>query len=129
MIEVFAAMRYTESRCKYAELLLSELGRGRRTGCQTSTAFDAGTENVTGMRTSRMAPAAVGVATDIPPHNLREVAKAAITLNSRKRRWIQLLDIVGGQITRPKRRSLPHVRKFVKFCENGRGSVRMRAVD
>lgn len=118
-------MRYTESRLsKYAELLLSELGQGTADWVPN---FD-GT-----MQEPKMLPArlpnillngttgiAVGMATDIPPHNLREVAKAAITLIEQPKTTLdQLLDIVRGRITRPKRRSLPHVRKFVKFTKTG----------
>lgn len=121
----FAAMRYTESRLsKYAELLLSELGQGTADWVPN---FD-GT-----MQEPKMLPArlpnillngttgiAVGMATDIPPHNLREVAKAAITLIEQpKLRWISCWISSRGRITRPKRRSLPHVRKFVKFTKTG----------
>jgi len=81
----FAAMRYTESRLsKYSELLLSELGQGTADWVPN---FD-GT-----LQEPKMLPArlpnillngttgiAVGMATDIPPHNLREVAQAAIAL-------------------------------------------------
>ncbi|KCU94159.1 DNA topoisomerase IV subunit A [Salmonella enterica subsp. enterica serovar Cerro str. FSL R8-0235] len=98
----FAAMRYTESRLsKYAELLLSELGQGTADWVPN---FD-GT-----MQEPKMLPArlpnillngttgiAVGMATDIPPHNLREVAKAAITLIEQPKTTLdQLLDIVQG---------------------------------
>ncbi|VDZ76768.1 DNA topoisomerase 4 subunit A [Salmonella bongori] len=39
------------------------------------------------------------MATDIPPHNLREVAKAAITLIEQPKTTLeQLLDIVQGRI-------------------------------
>lgn len=96
----FAAMRYTESRLsKYAELLLSELGQGTVDWVPN---FD-GT-----LQEPKMLPArlpnillngttgiAVGMATDIPPHNLREVAKAAITLIEQPKTTLdELLDIV-----------------------------------
>lgn len=81
----FAAMRYTESRLThYASVLLSELGDGT---VDWAPNFD-GT-----MQEPQMLPArlpnvllngttgiAVGMATDIPPHNLREVAAACIRL-------------------------------------------------
>lgn len=81
----FAAMRYTESRLsKYAETLLSELGLGTV----------AWTPNFDGTLTEpKTLPArlpnillngttgiAVGMATDIPPHNAREVASALVAL-------------------------------------------------
>ncbi len=58
---------------------------------------------------------AVGMATDIPPHNLREVAQAAITLieNRRPRStncWISFTD----PTTRPKPKSLLHARRSAK---------------
>ena len=81
----FAAMRYTESRlAKYAEVLLSELGQGTVSwvpnfdgSLQEPETLPARLPNVllnggTGI--------AVGMATDIPPHNLREVATACIRL-------------------------------------------------
>ena len=81
----FAAMRYTESKLsRYAEVLLEELGQGTVDWVPN---FD-GT-----MEEPRSLPArlpnlllnggmgiAVGMATDIPPHNLREVATACIRL-------------------------------------------------
>ena len=81
----FAAMRYTEAKLSpYAEVLLSELGKGT---VDWTPNFD-GT-----MREPALLPArlpnillngttgiAVGMATDIPPHNLREVANACIHL-------------------------------------------------
>lgn len=106
-------MRYTESRLsKYAELLLSELGQGTVDWVPN---FD-GT-----LQEPKMLPArlpnillngttgiAVGMATDIPPHNLREVAQAAITLiENRKRRSTICWISYRGRIIRPKRKSLP----------------------
>lgn len=81
----FAAYRYTEARLtRYSELLLSELGQGT---VEWVPNFD-GT-----MEEPRLLPArvpnillngatgiAVGMATDIPPHNLREVVNACIKL-------------------------------------------------
>lgn len=95
-------MRYTESRLsKYAELLLSELGQGTVDWVPN---FD-GT-----LQEPKMLPArlpnillngttgiAVGMATDIPPHNLREVAQAAITLIEKPQTSLDdLLYIVQG---------------------------------
>ncbi len=71
---------------------------------------------------------AVGMATDIPPHNLREVAKAAITLIEQPKTTLdQLLDIVQAGL--PDRSGDHYPRAEIrKIYENGRGSVRMRAV-
>jgi topoisomerase-4 subunit A len=113
-------MRYTESRLsKYAEVLLGELGQGTVDWVPN---FD-GT-----MQEPKMLPArlpnillngttgiAVGMATDIPPHNLREVAKAAITLIEQPKTTLdELLDIVQGPDFRPKPRSSPRARKSAK---------------
>jgi topoisomerase-4 subunit A len=81
----FAAMRYTESRLRsYAQVLLSELGQGT---VEWQPNFDGTLEE------PKLLPArlpnvllngtqgiAVGMATDIPPHNLKEVAAACIEL-------------------------------------------------
>ncbi|MDO8271523.1 MAG: DNA gyrase subunit A, partial [Gammaproteobacteria bacterium] len=81
----FAAMRYTESKLrKYADLLLSELEQGT---VDWKLNFD-GTLEEPQILPARLpnvllnggSGIAVGMATDIPPHNLREVASACIHL-------------------------------------------------
>ncbi|MFA5983007.1 MAG: DNA topoisomerase IV subunit A [Methylococcaceae bacterium] len=81
----FAAMRYTESRLTaYAQSLLSELEQGT---VEWLDNFD-GTLQEPALLPARLPNVllngtmgiAVGMATDIPPHNLREVAKACIAL-------------------------------------------------
>ena len=81
----FAAMRYTESKlAKYAELLLSELGQGT-TNWRPN--FDASLEEpeilparVPSVLLNGTTGIAVGMATDIPPHNLNEVVSACLHL-------------------------------------------------
>ena len=81
----FAAMRYTESRLtKYASLLLSELGQGT---VDWSPNFDGTMEEpvllparVPNVLLNGATGIAVGMATDIPPHNLREVVTACVRL-------------------------------------------------
>jgi topoisomerase-4 subunit A len=81
----FAAMRYTESRlAAYAEVLLGELGQGTVDWVPN---FDGTLEEpamlpaqVPNVLLNGTTGIAVGMATDIPPHNLREVAAAAIRL-------------------------------------------------
>src|SRR5579862_5890711 len=81
----FAAMRYTESRLSpYAEVLLAELGSGTVDWApnfdgtlQEPTLLPARLPNVLLNGTTGIA---VGMATDIPPHNLREVVAALIHL-------------------------------------------------
>ena len=81
----FAAMRYTESRlAPYSEVLLSELGQGT---VEWKPNFD-GTMQEPESLPARLPNVllnggtgnAVGMATDIPPHNLREVATACVRL-------------------------------------------------
>jgi topoisomerase-4 subunit A len=130
----FAAMRYTESRLsKYAEVLLGELGQGT---VDFVPNFD-GT-----MREPKMLPArlpnillngttgiAVGMATDIPPHNLKEVAQAAITLIEQPKTTLdQLLDIIQGPDYPTEAEIITSRADIRKIYQTGRGSVRMRAV-
>ena len=72
---------------------------------------------------------AVGMATDIPPHNLREVAQAAIALIDQPKTTLdQLLDIVQGPDYPTEAEIITSRAEIRKIYENGRGSVRMRAV-
>ncbi len=81
----FAAMRYTEAKLtKYAELLLGELSEGT---VDWSANFDGTLEEpvilparLPNLLLNGTSGIAVGMATDIPPHNLREVAAAAVHL-------------------------------------------------
>jgi len=81
----FAAMRYTEAKLtRYAEVLLAELSDGT---VEWVANYD-GSREEPAMLPARLpnlllngtTGIAVGMATDIPPHNLREVAAAAIHL-------------------------------------------------
>src|SRR6187431_3223468 len=81
----FAAMRYTESRLtRYSSLLLSELGQGT---VEWQPNFDGTLEEpivlparVPNVLLNGTTGIAVGMATDIPPHNLREVVNACVHL-------------------------------------------------
>lgn len=130
----FAAMRYTESRLsKYAEVLLAELGQGT-VGWVPN--FD-GT-----MQEPKMLPArlpnillngttgiAVGMATDIPPHNVREVAAAAITLIDKPQASLDdLLELVQGPDFPTEAEIITPRDEIRKIYQHGRGSVRMRAI-
>ncbi|MCC8373267.1 MULTISPECIES: DNA topoisomerase IV subunit A [Photorhabdus] len=130
----FAAMRYTESRLsKYAELLLTELGHGTVDWVPN---FD-GT-----LQEPKMLPArlpnillngttgiAVGMATDIPPHNAREVANALITLLDKPQSSLDdLMEHVKGPDYPTEAEIITSHEDIRKIYKNGRGSVRMRAV-
>src|SRR5262245_36219972 len=81
----FAAMRYTEAKLtRYAEVLLAELGHGT---VEWQPNFDGTLEEpqflpsrLPNLLLNGTSGIAVGRATDIPPHNLREVAAACIHL-------------------------------------------------
>ncbi|MCG6942564.1 MAG: DNA topoisomerase IV subunit A [Thiohalocapsa sp.] len=81
----FAAMRYTEARlARYAEVLLAETGQGT---VDWQPNFDGTLEEpkllparLPNLLLNGAAGIAVGMATDIPSHNLREVARACIHL-------------------------------------------------
>ena len=64
-----------------------------------------------------------------PPHNLREVAKAAITLIEQPKTSLdELLDIVQGPDFPTEAEIITSRAEIRKIYQNGRGSVRMRAV-
>ena len=128
----FAAMRYTESRlAPYAQTLLSELGQGT---VEWVPNFD-GTMNEPELLPARLPNVllnggtgiAVGMATDIPPHNLREVVEACLLLLKKPSTKLEaLLEVVkapdfptGGDIV-----SSPA--ELEKMYATGHGSVRQR---
>ncbi|MDC9622213.1 DNA topoisomerase IV subunit A [Xenorhabdus sp. XENO-7] len=130
----FAAMRYTESRLsKYAELLLSELGHGT---VDWAPNFD-GT-----LQEPKMLPArlpnillngttgiAVGMATDIPPHNVREVVSALVAmLDNPNCSLDDVMEYVKGPDYPTEAEIITSKEDIRKIYKNGRGSVRMRAV-
>lgn len=130
----FAAMRYTESRLSpYAEVLLSELGQGT---VEWQPNFDGSLDE------PKLMPAqlpnillngstgiAVGMATDIPPHNLTEVANACILLLEKPKSTLDDICKVikgpdyptGAEIITPKS-------EIRALYEKGNGSLRARAV-
>ncbi|OBU02979.1 DNA topoisomerase IV subunit A [Morganella psychrotolerans] len=130
----FAAMRYTESRLsKYAEVLLSELGHGTVSWVPN---FD-GT-----MQEPKMLPArlpnillngttgiAVGMATDIPPHNVREVANALLALIDKSSLTLdEAMSYIPGPDYPTDAEIITSPDDIRKMYKTGRGSVRMRAV-
>jgi len=130
----FAAMRYTEARLsRYSEVLLSELGQGTVDWVPN---FD-GTLNEPAVLPARLpnlllngtTGIAVGMATDIPPHNLREVAAACIRLLDDPIAGVpELLEHVPGPDFPTEAEIITPRADLRKIYETGRGSVRMRAV-
>lgn len=130
----FAAMRYTESRLsKYAELLLSELGQGT---VDYVPNFD-GTIQEPKMLPARLpnillngtTGIAVGMATDIPPHNIREVANSAIMLLDNPNATLaDVMTHIQGPDYPTSAEIITSPTDIAKIYETGRGSIRMRAV-
>jgi topoisomerase-4 subunit A len=130
----FAAMRYTESRLRpYAKVLLSELGQGTVDWqanfdgtLQEPTLLPARLPNVilnggTGI--------AVGMATDIPPHNLREVAAACILLLDKpKADLAEICEHILGPDYPTEAEIITPRADIASLYETGHGSVRMRAI-
>jgi topoisomerase-4 subunit A len=130
----FAAMRYTESKLTaYANLLLEELGQG------TSDWID----NFDGtMQEPEILPAqvpnlllngttgiAVGMATDIPPHNLREVVGACIHLLDKPKSTVgDLCEFVKGPDFPTDAELITPAEDIRALYESGKGSLKMRAV-
>ncbi|MGC9421219.1 DNA topoisomerase IV subunit A [Vibrio sp.] len=130
----FAAMRYTEAKLsKFAEILLGELGQGT---VEWQANFD-GT-----MKEPKMLPArlphillngvtgiAVGMATDIPPHNVREVVAATIHLIEHPNAALpDLMQYIKGPDFPTEAEIITPQVELEKMYKTGRGSVKMRAV-
>ncbi|MEG1040546.1 MAG: DNA topoisomerase IV subunit A [Pseudomonas sp.] len=130
----FAAMRYTEARLsRYSEVLLSELGQGTADWVPN---FD-GTLDEPAVLPARLpnillngtTGIAVGMATDVPPHNLREVASACVRLLDEPKATIeQLCEHIQGPDYPTEAEIITPRSELLKIYESGRGSVRMRAV-
>jgi topoisomerase IV subunit A len=128
-----AAMRYTEARLTpVARLLLDEIGQGT---VDFQPNYDGSTDE------PKLLPArlpmlllngasgiAVGLATEIPSHNLREVAQAAVALiRNPKLTHAELMNYIpgpdfpaGGQIITP-------ASAIAEMYQSGRGSMKVRA--
>ncbi len=130
----FAAMRYTEARLsRYSEVLLSELGQGTVDWVPN---FD-GTLDEPATLPARLpnillngtTGIAVGMATDVPPHNLREVAAACVRLLDEPNATVEQLceHIIGPDFPTEAEVITPRA-DLLKIYETGKGSVRMRAV-
>ncbi len=130
----FAAMRYTESKLtKYAEVLLSELGQGTVDWVPN---FDGAMDEpstmparVPNILLNGTTGIAVGMATDIPPHNLREVVSACIhLLDAPNASVAELCEHVKGPDFPTDAEIITPPEDLRKMYETGRGSLRMRAL-
>lgn len=129
----FAAMRYTESRLTaYAQTLLSELGQGTVDWVdnfdgtlQEPLRLPARLPNVLLNGTMGIA---VGMATDIPPHNLREVANACLHLLDKPDASLEeLLSFIRGPDYPTDAEIITSAQDIQKLYQTGMGSVKMRA--
>jgi len=128
-----AAMRYTEARLTpIAKLLLDEINLGT---VDFQPNYDGSTEEpkllpgrLPFVLLNGASGIAVGMATEIPSHNLREIAKAAVALiRNPKLTHAELMQFIpgpdfpgGGQIITP-------AAAIAEIYASGRGSVKVRA--
>jgi topoisomerase-4 subunit A len=130
----FAAMRYTEAKLSpYAETLLDELDQGTADWVPN---YD-GTNKEPRLLPARLPNVlvngttgiAVGMATDIPPHNLRELAKACIyLLKTPDARLGTLLDLIPGPDYPSGCQVVSSPEELRAVYESGTGQIRARAV-
>ena len=129
----FAAMRYTESKMSpYAKTLLQELGDGT---VEWKANFDGTLQEpivlparLPNLLLNGTTGIAVGMSTDVPPHNMREVVSACVhLLDSPKAtvadlcKYIQGPDYpTGGEIVSPRS-------ELVNIYETGNGTLKLRA--
>ena len=130
----FAAMRYTESRLsKISEILLSELGQGT---VNYQPNFDGTLEEpqylparLPHILLNGTTGIAVGMATDIPPHNINEVADAAVMLlDNPHAKLDDLMTALQGPDYPTEAEIISPKEDIRKIYEQGRGSIKMRAV-
>lgn len=129
----FAAMRYTEARLsRYADLLLAEYRQGT---VDFAANFDGTTQE------PRLLPAqlpfvllngstgiAVGMATDIPPHNINEVISACVhMLDSPKASVVDLMTHIKGPDFPTDANIISSEQEIREVYETGRGSIKARA--
>lgn len=129
----FAAMRYTESRlAPYAKSMLQELAHGT---VDWSPNFD-GTMNEPDLLPARLpnlllngtTGIAVGMSTDVPPHNLREVSKALVQLlDSPKSTVADLMQHITGPDYPTGGELVSSADEIREIYETGGGTLRLRA--
>jgi len=129
----FAAMRYTEAKLtRFAEILLRELREGT---VEWSSNFD-GTLDEPRLLPARLphvllngaAGIAVGMATDVPPHNLREIVAACVRLVDEPEASVAALcEHVRGPDFPTEAEIVTPRDDLLAMYESGSGSVRMRA--
>jgi topoisomerase-4 subunit A len=130
----FAAMRYTEARlARISKVLLQELGQGT---VDWTPNFD-GTLNEPAQLPARLPNVllngttgiAVGMATDIPPHNLNELVEACVHLLDKPKATVaELMEHLPGPDYPTAAEIISSKEDLSRIYETGNGSVRMRAI-
>jgi len=129
----FAAMRYTESRlAPYARVLLQELGQGT---VDWQANFDGALEEpvvlparLPNVLLNGGTGIAVGMATDIPPHNLREVVEACVYLLDHPHATLdKLCEFVPAPDLPTEAEIITPAADFRSLYEKGNGVFKMRA--
>ena len=129
----FAAMRYTESRLRnYAELLLAELGQGT---VDWKPNFDGSLQEpeilparLPNVLLNGGSGIAVGMATDIPPHNLGEVARACMHLLDHPEAGVeQICQFIQGPDFPTGAELVSSREEILAIYHSGRGALKARA--
>lgn len=130
----FAAMRYTESKLTaYADVLLGEVGQGT---VDWNPNFDGTLEEpkilparLPNILLNGTTGIAVGMATDIPPHNIKEVASACIRLLEAPKSTVKdLCKHIKGPDYPTKAEIITPKSAIQEMYETGHGSIKMRAI-
>ncbi|MCZ6802428.1 MAG: DNA topoisomerase IV subunit A [Proteobacteria bacterium] len=130
----FAAMRYTESKLTaYADVLLGEVDQGTVDWVPN---FDGTLEEpknlparLPNILLNGTTGIAVGMATDIPPHNIKEVASACIRLLEAPKSTVkELCQHIKGPDYPTKAEIITPKSAIQEMYETGNGSIKMRAI-
>lgn len=129
----FAAMRYTEARLSpFAKALLAEIGQGT---VDWQPNFDGSLNEpcllpaqVPAVLLNGGTGIAVGMATDLPPHNLTEVVNASVALlDNPKLEDDELYTLIPGPDYPTPAEIITPAQDIRNIYESGRGSIRTRA--
>ncbi|MBN2865178.1 MAG: DNA topoisomerase IV subunit A [Thiotrichales bacterium] len=129
----FAAMRYTESKLsRFSQLLLEEVAQGT---VDWTPNFDGSLDEPTVLPArvphvllNGTSGIAVGMATDIPPHNLREVISGCIALlDNPNLTTDELVDFIPAPDYPNEAHIITPKSELVKLYETGHGGIRQRA--
>ena len=130
----FAAMRYTECRfTPYAQMLLSEISRGT---VNWNPNFDSTLQEperlpaqLPNILLNGSSGVAVGMATDIPPHNMTEIAEACVELLRKPNMSLEeLCEIVKGPDFPTEAEIITSKSELHSIYSTGNGTIRARAV-